>query len=742
MSNTATINTAETTVMTVCNSHCGGVCPLKLHLKDGMITRIEALNESRACLKGRAYRQRVYAPDRLQYPLKRIGERGEGKFARISWDEALDTTASQIRRTRQTYGPESVLLFYSIGDVVLLNNPGLLSSLLNSTGGCSETWGSTSNEGGTFAAMITYGVSSSGHGRDDFLNSRLIILWGSNPAVSNNLAEMAYHIARARENGTRVISIDPRFTESAAILSDQWIPIVPNTDVALMAGMAHVMITENLHDLAYIRKYTYGFEEYADYVLGHEDGIPKTPQWAEKITGVPASITTGLARDFATTRPAALVDGFAPGRSAYGEQFHRGAITLAAITGNIGVHGGNAPGDSASGRRCPLISLGRQVGQRINPLNPVDKSSPMRKDAFWYRKLQTALPYWGGPSAARVNRHHIADAILKGRAGGYPADYHMLYMLNFNYVNQYGNSNKIVQALKRLDFIVDQEQFMTPTAKFADIVLPTNTFLERNDVTDGGGALFYGYMNQAIASRGEARSHFEIVAGLAARLGASDFSAKAEEDWLKEIVSECKDLPDYTTFKENGIQRIKAASPFVCFETEIKEPAKHPFPTPSGKIEIYSRELAEANSPSLPPIAKYIETWESRNNPLAEKYPLQLITTHTKRRAHSQFDNLPWLRELYPQAVSISLMDAAARGIENGDMVKIFNERGTVILPASVTEDIMPGVVDIPQGAWYDPDENGIDRGGCANVLTRDGISPGGAFCSNTALVQVEKVKV
>ena len=333
----------------------------------------------------------------------------------------------------------------------------------------------------------------------------------------------------------------------------------------------------------------------------------------------------------------------------------------------------------------------------------------------------------------------VADAILKGRSGGYPADYKLLYMVTINWLNQYANTHRIALALKNLEFVVAQEQFMTPTAKYADIVLPTNTIFERNDVTMGQRAPFCGYMNKAIDSLHESKSQFEIAAGLAAKLGIADFSDKTEEEWLREIIEECKDITDYDIFKKEGIHKVKHPKPFLAFEKQINAPANNPFPTPSGKIEIYSQDLADMSNPMLPPIPKYIETWESRNDPLVKKYPLQLITTHYWRRTNSKFDDIPWLRELEAQAVSISSADARVRGIKDGNMVRVFNDRGQMIIPAKVTERIMPGVVDVPMGAMYDPDENGTDRGGCANVLTKDEPSPGGAFCSNTALVQVEK---
>jgi anaerobic dimethyl sulfoxide reductase subunit A len=200
------------------------------------------------------------------------------------------------------------------------------------------------------------------------------------------------------------------------------------------------------------------------------------------------------------------------------------------------------------------------------------------------------------------------------------------------------------------------------------------------------------------------------------------------------------DFPPYAELQKQPVYKVQLEAPIVAFQKEIEDPRNNPFPTPSGKIEIYSQRIAEMNHPQLPPVPQYIETWESRNDPLARKYPLQMISSHCRRRAHSQFDNIPWLKGLMPQAVTLNTVDAGKRGIKAGDRVRVFNERGHMIIEARVTERIMPGVVDIPQGAWYAPDANGVDEGGCANVLTRNTISPAGAFPSNTALVQVEKV--
>ena len=723
----------EEVVYTTHSSHCGGACLLKVHVKDGIVTRIETDDgedpQYRACLRGRAYRQRMYAPDRLLHPMKRAGEREEGRFEQISWDEALDTLARELKRVKETYGPSAILFKWSGGDTSRLHNAMCHYRVLNMLGGCSEVWGTFSFDGGLYAEQATYGTVGTGNTRDDFLNSRLIIMWGWNPSTTIQNTNTAWYLAQAREAGIRIVSIDPRYTDSNATFSDQWIPIIPGTDAAMLIGMAYVIIKGNLQDQRFLDTYTVGFGQFRNYVLGLEDGIPKTPAWAEAITSVPAATIENLAREYATTKPAALIAGIGPGRTAYGEQYHRAAMVLAAMTGNVGVHGGSSGGRSwPTAGPTAYFSLGRGIR---SPRNPVESDAPPRKNA---------LPGSGiAMRRGQVNVAKMSDAILKGKAGGYPADYKLLYLVDTNYPNQYLNLNKAVQALKKLEFVVAFEQFMTPGAKFADILLPTCTSLEKNDIALDGATGFYGYMNKAVDPVGESKPHLQISIELAAKLGIPDYTDKTEDEWLREIVKGSNDIADYATFKREGIHKLRLPEPFVAFKEQIDDPDNNPFPTPSGKIEIYSQRLADMNDPELPPIPKYIETWESRNDPLAQRYPLQLVTTHVGRRAHSQYDNLPWLREVQTQAVWISSADAQARGIKNGDMVRVFNHRGEMVIPARVTERLMPGVVDIPQGAWYKPDEKGVDRGGCCNVLTRDEHSPGGAYCSNTALVQVEK---
>lgn len=737
----------EQTVYTICDSHCGGTCVIKAHIKDNKVVRLETDDAEepqwRACARGRSYRQRIYSPDRLLYPLKRDGKRGSGQFIRISWDEALDTVAKELKRVKDTYGNAAILFFCSMADPHVLHHVNSFNRLLCQFGGYTSPWGSISTEAGIFGTSVTYGtLQDSESMQADFLNSKLIIMWGWNPAVTIQGTNTSWYLAQARDHGSRIISVDPRHTDSTALFAHQWIPIRPGTDTAVMVAMANVIIKENLQDQPFIDKYTVGFDKFREYVLGIEDGVEKTPEWASEISGIPSMTIAILAREYATMKPAALMPGAAAGRSAFGEQYHRAATVLAAITGNIGVHGSGPAGIVGGGPGgmwgdISLIKAIRRTARVTSPPNPVEEGAPPRKFTLSHRRASTS-------SSARVNVSSFADAILKGKAGGYPADYKFLWLSNNNYLNQLADINKAVKAFSKLEFILVTEQFMTPTAKHADIILPVCTYMERNDFYMAIHNSFYGLVNKVIEPLGESRSQLEICKGLASRLGIDDYNDKTDEEWVKSLVktlSEEQGLPDYDSLKNKGIYRQKHDEPVVAFRRQIEDPENNPFPTPSGKIEIFSQTMADWNESLLPPIPKYIEAWESVNDPLARKYPLQLVTTHFRRRAHSQFEYIPWLREQQDQMISISTTDAVTRGIKHKDLVRVFNDRGEMIIPANVTERIMPGVVDVPQGAWYNPDEKGIDHGGSANVLTKNVTSPAGAFTSNTCLVQVEKMR-
>lgn len=723
-------------IPTGCCHDCGGRCVLRAHVKNGKIIRIETDNgaepQIRACARGRAYRQRVYSPDRLKYPLRRVGERGEGKFEHITWDEALGVVARELTRIKHAYGNASILYASGAGSQSMLHGAGPVAQMLLAFGGFTRTWASPSYEGALFASMATYGTIRTGNFREDLLNSRLIILWGWNPANTVWDPGTSLWLARAKEKGIRIIAVDPRYTDSAATFAQQWIPIRPNTDIAMLIAMAYVIISEDLQNQTFIDKYTVGFEKYRDYVLGKEDGLAKTPAWAETLTGVAAGTITSLAREFATTKPAALIAGWGPARTILGEQYSRAANVLTALTGNIGISGGYAAGFM----RAYTSRESTRTPARRERVNPVEAGAPPRPDSLYKLKGGT------NPSSARIHYNQIYDAILRGKAGGYPADIKAMYVVAGNILNQHGNVNRGIEAFKSrsLEFIVVHEQFLTPTARYADIILPVNTFMERGDIAPPWlGSPYYIYLNQAIDSLYESRTDMEICRELARRLGLPEiFGDATEDELLRRIASARDDIPDYDAMKRDGVVKIKIDEPFIAFKEQIDEPANHPFPTLSGKIEIYSEHLAEMNDTLIPPVPKFISAGETSEKPWTEQFPLHLITPHSKIGTHSSLVMVPWLRELEPVAAWINPVDAGPRGIKNGDMVDVFNQRGRMRLLAKVTERIIPGAVSISQGGWYDPDENGIDRGGCVNVLTMDGRSPGGATPTNTILVQIE----
>jgi anaerobic dimethyl sulfoxide reductase subunit A len=738
-------------INTGCCHDCGGRCVLRAHIKDGKILRFETDNNEdtylRACMRGRAYRQRVYSNYRLKYPLKRVGKRGKGKFERISWDEALDEVASKLIEIKEKYGNSSILFMGGSGNQGMLHGVVPVGLMLNQFGGYTRFWGAPSYEGALFASMATYGTIKTGNAREDLLNSKLIIMWGWNPANTIWDPETRLILAKAHEKGIKIIAIDPIFTDSAAIFADQWIPIRPGTDAAMLIAMTYVIVTENLQDQFFIDKYTVGFKEYKKYLLGKEDGIPKTPEWAESITMVPTEIIKNLAREYAKNKPAALIVGWGPARSAMGEQYSRAGNILCAITGNIGINGGYASGFMRAYSSRETIIPGRekkkkeksskqeQKKRKSRPQdNPVDLGAPPRKYSLYKLKGGT------NPASTRVHINDLYNLILKGREGGYPADIKMAYIAATNRLNQYCNVNLGIKALKALDFVVVHEQFMTPTAKFADILLPINTFMERNDVAVPWlGSPYYIYLNKTIDSLYESKSDLEICQELSKRLGLKGGLLDLDEDQiLRLLTAPRKDITSYNKMKRDGFFKVKVKEPFIAFKDQIQEPENNPFPTLSGKVEIFCEHIAEMNYSLIPPIPKYLGHNEHYNSQKAKKYPLQLITPHNKRRTHSSLQCVPWLEEIEPHRIWINSIDASKRGINNGDLVDIFNDRGRIRIPAKITERIIPGTVCIYQGAWYKPDKDGVDLGGCANVLTNDGYSPGGACPMNSALVQVE----
>ncbi|HEX3535177.1 MAG TPA: molybdopterin-dependent oxidoreductase [Stellaceae bacterium] len=716
----------ETIVTSTCAHNCGGRCVVNAHVRDDRIVHISTdmrrWNPEHpplpACARGVGQIERVYHPDRLKYPMRRVGPRGSGEWQRISWDEALDTVAREMRRVRDTYGNAAVLDASRTGSQSMLHGRVAAQRFLYMFGGCTELWSNMSAEAEVFAVRMTYGATAdyktSGREPIDYANSKLIVMWGWSPGDGTFGTSTMPFLREAKKQGVRIICVDPRRTETSRILADQHIFIRPGTDTAALIAMAYVTVSEGLHDEAYCDRHVLGFDDahlpqgapagasYKSYLLGLTDGVPKTPEWAEVITGIPAATLRRLAIEFATAKPAALQAGYAPGRTLYGEQFHRAAYALCALTGNVGVPGGNSGTSNGATGRSGIKSL------------PIGKN----------------------PIEAKVASSMLADLLARGKAGGYPADIKLIYSVGGDLFNQCPNANKIAGALDEVEFIVAQDHFLTPTARHADIVLPATTFWERNDVhTPWAGALHYAiYMRQAIRPMYECRNDIDIFTDLSSRLGIAGYSDKSEREWLRELTADAVD--DFDAFAEAGVARFPAPQDAVAFAKEIREPERYKFSTPSGKIEVYSMALAANPDPyglgAIPPIP----TWIAPPAPDAE-YPLALCTPKSKARTHSIHGNQPGLARVDPDAVWLHPDDAANRGIADGSRVRVFNQFGTTELPARVTDRILKGTVSINEGAWFTPDAGGIDTAGCANALTADVTAPCGATTYNSNYVEI-----
>jgi len=771
-----------------CPAHnCGGRCLLIAHVENGRIIHLDADDrpdclaapQLRACPRGRAYLRRQYHPDRLLHPLKRIGKRGEGTFERISWYEALDTVAAQFERVKGAYGNNALFVPYGTGSYNQLNGSHVARRLMNLYGGCLGIYNSYSWAAINAATPTVWGTLVTGNQRQDWLNSRYILMWGWNPAEMRDGTNSDYFIKLARQKSARVVCIDPRHSLSAASLADEWIPIRPGTDAAMMTAMAYVMLAEGLLDTDFIRKYCLGWdaatmplghesdESYSDYLLGLRDGKPKTPEWAEAITAVPAEIIARIAREYATLTPAVLYQGYGMQRRAYGEQVVRAGCTLAAITGNFGISGGWAGG----------LGLQAPDGGGLWTVFPTGENP-----------VKAAIPVFLWTEAV-LRGHEMTQADGVIGAPRLDSDIKLIYAVATNcLINQHANVNHSAEILRdesKVEFLVVQDNFLTPTARFADIVLPACTQFETWGVEDG-----WKYSDEVILQPklveppAECKSDYQICAEIAGRLGIGEAYTEGRDErawveWCLTIFRSTRfpDLPTLDEFLEQnlGAWSNPVTKPAIAFEDFRRDPESHPLNTPSSKVEIFSTQLYDFGNPDeVPPIPKYIQEWESpfdtchceegvsptkqspvkrdslsveeiasdKERPRNDIYPLQALGHHTLARVHSTHANNDWLNEAFPQRVFINPIDAQVRGIRDGDLVRVWNDRGELVIPARITPRILPGVVDIPQGAWWSPNENGVDFGGCINVLTSERWTPF-AFgtAQHTIMVQVENFK-
>jgi anaerobic selenocysteine-containing dehydrogenase len=646
---------------------CTAACATRVHVQDGKAIKIDIVNQEVAhCPRWKAQLDFVYHPDRLRYPVIRAGKRGGGKWQRISWDEALDTVADNLQSVKDRYGPEAVVFW-----IAYTKEPRpyfhRLTHAFGSPNYCTES--SNCFSGTWIASNLTYG--------DDYNyftisggalapETRCKLIWGAAVVSSPRVWQENLD---ARQNGVKLIVVDPRRTAIAA-RADIHLQLRPGTDGALALGMINIIINEDLYDKEFVAKWTIGF-----------DGLKKLaqeypPERVEKITWVPAAKIIEAARLYATTRPARLhMSGNSTTHHTNGVQNHRAVILLSAITGNFEVTGGNKmPGGSI--REPNDITL----HERVENMPPGVGSQRFPIWTSRYHEMQS---------------NAIVDQIESGRP------YPIKAVFSAGLCEQFfANSHRMAEAFSKLDFVAVTEYFHTPGTRLADIVLPIASWLERHILLteyEGEAKL----IEPAIKPLGESRTEWDIYSGLAERLGLGDLFwngsfEKCADHILEPLEITFKDLQEHP----EGIELAK--------EPETEKPyEKTGFKTPSGKVEIASATLAELGLYPLPVYEEPTESPLSRPD-LAEKYPLVMTSgARVMAYTHSQFRNIPRLRNLMPDPlVDINPADAAPRGIKTGDTVTVSTPRGSIKMKANVTDSILKGVVSLPHH-W--PDETNVN---------------------------------
>lgn len=635
---------------------CGGMCPVDVYMKDGKVIKVEGNNSlpmatGRVCLKGAALKQSLYHPDRLLYPMKRVGARGEGKFERISWEEALTTIAEKLNETKEKYGAKSALFY--VGHPKWFRPQ--LTDLANEFG--------TPNVG-TESSTCAYALgmaNASIFGKNIFMmmpdlrNCKVLCVWGVNSLYSNSVTAGGGFI-NAVKRGVKLIVVDPRCTPTTEYAHIHLRPF-PGTDGALALGMARVMITENLHNHEYILENTIGFEEYKNYVLDF------TPELVEKITGVPKEDMIAAARLMATEAPCPIQMSASPVvHNINGVQNARAISMLLALTGSFGVAGGNMPpGPGRAVLKDAFMGTRRQR---------VDADQDLSHEQF---------PVWAKlvPHETQVSR--IADYI-EGK-GDYPIKNILSFGMNHH---MWPRPDRLEEAFEKLDFFVSADLYMTDTCKFADIVLPVQTSLEREQIDIMGLDHIY-YQGHVVEPMGEAWTDMDILTGLAKKLGVvigGEEPIYSHEDFLRKSLTttgltleELKEAP-------NGL-KAKTTMPGRTSEQILN------VMTPSGKIEFVSDIIG------LPIYKDYREQLSM------DEYPLVLTTGSRKPQLfHSRTYRMPWLANLekYP-LVEIHPEDAAALNMKDDEEVILVTPVGNMELTLKTTASTLKGTVNVYHGA-------------------------------------------
>ncbi|MFC1966671.1 molybdopterin-dependent oxidoreductase [Chloroflexota bacterium] len=740
-------NVGKRVIRTACPGHCGGNgCGILAHVSDGKVIKLEPADFPdprlrRICLKGLSSLQLLDHPERLRYPLKRVGQRGKGNWQRISWDDALDTIADRLKEIAEKYGSRSVAF--------VLGGPGsgrgkfgaytMLASLFQGTRISTYGYGDSA---GPCATTAMFGSHRPGPFLASFTDPKLNIAWGTNPGESTPFRMR--RLLDDKEKGIKLVVIDPVFTTTAS-KADEYVGIRPGMDAALALAMMNVIMEEQLQDEEFVRAHTVGpFLVRSDngLFLRERDVVPNgankylvwdvrlssampgdtpdlspslsgvytvkgiecrpafqlltelitqyPPEKASEITDVPADTIRRLARAYASNKPANILTNNGLGRTYHGDLTFRAVCTLAMLTGNIKLPG-------PAGHRSLVLNW-----------EPFLRPDPNR-------------------SSTRMGVLNMYSAILTGE----PYPMRAAWFAFTNFINQCANSNKIInELLPKLEFIVDTTLFMDSTAQYADILLPACTFLEFSDLVDSPPP-YLQLQQKVIEPLYESKSDFNIVSSFAKRMGFEGYFNKSEEEFIDLLLNSGHPSVDGIT-----VDKLKEGPAKIKIPPEAPS-AKPRVQTPSTKIEFYVEKL----KPLGEELPLYKEPLEIGRVPLAEKYPLVFVQVHSKFRNHSSFARVPWLLEINPEpVVDINPDDAESRGIMDGDLVLVFNDRAKTRLKAKVNEGIKPGVININQGWWFDQfGEGGI------NSLTHDMINPAQDaifepnMAFNDVLVEVKK---
>jgi anaerobic selenocysteine-containing dehydrogenase len=679
-------NAAGETVLKSACRVCHGGCGVLVSVKDGKVIKVQGdpdspLNQGRMCPKGLASIEMLYHPDRLTHPLKRTGKRGQGQWERISWDEALDLIAFKVAHFRSTYGPESIAVGQGTGRYYF-NAAIRFANALNTPNWCEP------GQAQCFCPRIVTGMMTFGalpvcdyYGE---INPACLLVWGHNPTISGPDGEIQFRVKDCIRRGTKLIVIDPRQTELAK-KADLWLQIRPGTDDALALSMINVIINERLFDVEFIEKWTVGFERLAKRAAEYP------PERVAGITWITAEKIKSAARLFARTKPAALEWGVALEHTPNCLQTVRAVGLLPSITGNIDIPGGWILGES-------LIKKYPDLAENLS-----EEMKAKRMGADQFKVLS-------GPQSFFPSAH--VPTVFQAMRTGKPYPIKAFLIFGNNGLVTYANSRQFLKILMGIDLLVVMELFMTPTAELADIVLPSATWLEADQVVRvplGEGHVMLA--QQKAVQVGECRQPEAVFVELARRL-----HLKVGKESLEQVINE-QLKPQGMTFQEIK-KRGFIASPLMYRKYE-----KTGFETPSGKVELASSYLEMLGYDPLPYYEEPPESPVSQPE-LAQNYPLILITGgRLQHLFNSEHRQIPSLRRHCPDPiVQINPQTARDRNIEDGDWVWIESPRGKIQQRAQITEGIDPRVVNV-EFAWWFPEEPKPEHGvwkANANMLTNN----------------------